>query len=101
MGCVGPLGPLNPPMVQCLYMMTIQVLIVCTEPAVWRDWGEWSACSVSCGQGQRSRTRTCHSNQDCPDGDSCKGNKEESETCEDKALSKQFLCKGYGVVHIY
>ena len=30
-------------------------------PGVWGCWTETSSCSVSCGEGMRSRTRQCHS----------------------------------------
>ena len=30
----------------------------CTTP-VFDEWAEWSACSVTCGDGERTRSRTC------------------------------------------
>merc|ERR1711962_83840 len=32
---------------------------LCAEPA-WTDWGKYSKCSATCGQGTKTRTRTCH-----------------------------------------
>ncbi|CAD7956383.1 unnamed protein product [Amoebophrya sp. A25] len=33
--------------------------VVCKDPidCVWADWGDWSACSASCGGGERTRLR--------------------------------------------
>ncbi|XP_013406579.1 A disintegrin and metalloproteinase with thrombospondin motifs 3 [Lingula anatina] len=33
---------------------------VSTVDGNWSDWGTWSACSVTCGSGQRTRTKTCN-----------------------------------------
>ena len=41
----------------------------------WNSWGAWESCSVTCGGGQRNRTRTC-----THDG-LCTGNDWEMEAC--------------------
>lgn len=28
-------------------------------PGVWREWSQWSVCTVSCGGGEQSRARQC------------------------------------------
>ena len=33
---------------------------------MWRDWGEWQACSVSCGDGYQKRVRYCEGGTECP-----------------------------------
>ncbi|XP_053329114.1 properdin [Spea bombifrons] len=35
------------------------------RPAQWTEWGAWSACSVSCKEGIRSRRRSCIGQGDC------------------------------------
>lgn len=40
----------------------------------WSSWNEWSACSASCGSGQRQRIRTCL-------GGSCEGSPVEKKDC--------------------
>jgi len=29
---------------------------------IWEKWTEWSKCSVTCGKGKMTRTRTCRTN---------------------------------------
>ncbi|CAI5455383.1 unnamed protein product [Caenorhabditis angaria] len=31
----------------------------------WEEWGEWSDCSVTCGQGTQKRNRKCDTENDC------------------------------------
>ena len=43
------------------------------------EWAEWSSCSVSCGEGQRSRLRVC---SDGPGGSvGCVGEANQAELC--------------------
>lgn len=45
--------------------------LMCTDRPcpMYGAWSSWSECSVSCGTGQRTRTRTC---KHTPGGPSCK-----------------------------
>uniref|UniRef100_A0A3Q3AAE4 SCO-spondin n=1 Tax=Kryptolebias marmoratus TaxID=37003 RepID=A0A3Q3AAE4_KRYMA len=53
--------------------------LVCTKlPCpVYESWSQWSTCMVSCGHGQRTRTRRC---QDIEGGPSC-ADTEQIESC--------------------
>ena len=49
--------------------------------AEWQEWGHWSQCTASCGQGSKVRARACSEpafggNEQCP------GNYTEAENCE-------------------
>ena len=40
-------------------------------PAQWQDWGEWSECTATCGEGLNIRARACFDpeserNHNCP-----------------------------------
>ena len=49
---------------------------------LWGEWGAWGGCSVTCGGGSRTKSRTC-------DGNGCSGNNEMSSACSPAACSKQ------------
>ncbi|KAM3178769.1 hypothetical protein ACTXT7_001883 [Hymenolepis weldensis] len=47
----------------------------------WSEWGDWSACSVTCGMGTRFRTRICPRPGECP------GKSQESGICHGRVVS--------------
>ena len=50
----------------------------------WSGWGEWSPCSVTCGNGTQQRSRVC--NEPAPDngGLDCPDSGTENRTCTEK-----------------
>ncbi|XP_013784127.1 A disintegrin and metalloproteinase with thrombospondin motifs adt-1-like [Limulus polyphemus] len=57
----------------------------------WRDWGEWSSCTVSCGLGTRVRYRSCNNPEQYNGRKSCRE--------EDKSDTEQCFtdpCSGWG-----
>jgi len=53
----------------------------CAVNGAWSSWGEWSACSISCGGGEQARERECGSPAPSKGGDECKGEGRETELC--------------------
>ena len=52
--------------------------------AVNGNWGEWSSfsrCSVTCGEGTQTKTRTCNNPDPQYGGADCEGESEESQSC--------------------
>ena len=47
------------------------------------EWGQWSLCSETCGDGMRSRERVCNKGNNCWDGTECPGDDVDSESCQD------------------
>ena len=48
--------------------------------AEWQDWGHWSPCTASCGQGLKIRARAC-SEEASGDNVQCLGDPTEVEEC--------------------
>ncbi|XP_078658305.1 angiopoietin-1 receptor-like [Branchiostoma floridae x Branchiostoma belcheri] len=60
---------------------------ITTHPPVdggWSPWTNWSPCSVSCGKGTRTRTRTCDNPSPAYGGQDCEGAARETQTCPDQ-----------------
>merc|ERR1719334_3060394 len=57
----------------------------------YSDWSELSECSVTCGKGKRTKTRTCTNPAPANGGKPCKGKATKSYTCKMKACTK--TCK--------
>ena len=47
----------------------------------WSTWGEWGACSETCGPGTQTKSRTCTNPAPQAGGDSCPGTSTESKEC--------------------
>ena len=51
-----------------------------TARGVWTNWSQWSLCSMSCGNGKKSRTRNCEGGTECDGIDNPQSSFEE-KTC--------------------
>ena len=52
-------------------------------PSEWQEWGEWSQCTSSCGQGMQMRARACVGE--------CVGDSTETRLCSTSDSEKCFL----------
>ncbi|XP_019645301.1 PREDICTED: angiopoietin-1 receptor-like [Branchiostoma belcheri] len=60
---------------------------ITTHPPVdggWSPWTDWPPCSVTCGNGTRTRTRTCDNPIPAYSGRDCEGAASETQTCQDQ-----------------
>ncbi|XP_020899812.1 techylectin-5B [Exaiptasia diaphana] len=53
----------------------------------WSSWKPWESCSVKCGGGSQSRSRTCTSPAPANGGDDCTGNDKETRKCNPSKCS--------------
>ena len=51
----------------------------------WSDWDSWSTCSVTCGSGSQTRTRTEFQSA-ANGGQVCQGSNQESQSCDPGAI---------------
>ncbi|CAH2316004.1 hemicentin-2 [Pelobates cultripes] len=54
----------------------------CPVDGAWTNWGSWSLCSATCGEGVRQRTRSCFSPPPQNGGKACAGKDLETEPCQ-------------------
>ncbi|XP_063677768.1 SCO-spondin-like [Bolinopsis microptera] len=53
----------------------------CSVDGGWSEFGEWSECSVTCGGGSQSRSRSCSNPAPEKGGADCDGDDSESQAC--------------------
>ncbi|XP_060579784.1 coadhesin-like [Ruditapes philippinarum] len=65
----------------------------------WTDWGQWSTCSVTCGDGLKSRSRTCTNPSPSPQGKYCDGDSLEVVSCRKSSCSPNIVFKAKNVTN--
>ena len=63
--------------------------VKCITSNRWSSWGDYGACSVSCGGGAKFRSRTKEVTASCG-GLECDGSNEEVSLCNDKCCAGLF-----------
>ena len=53
-----------------------------TVDGKWGDWSMWSGCSVTCGSGQKSSTRSCDNPAPAYGGKECINGASRIESCD-------------------
>lgn len=65
------------------YNVLFHLIII--DDGGYSDWGSWSQCSETCGDGRRSRSRSCTSPPPSPGGKDCSqlGPEKQNEDCNE------------------
>ena len=58
------------------------VLVVDVVDGRWTRWSSWTECSVTCGTGEKTRTRTCTNPEPAYGGDKCTGDDTKTKPCD-------------------
>ena len=61
----------------------------------WAQWSEMGDCSADCGDGIKTRTRTCSSPVPLFGGNTCEGGDTEEESCKITECPGKFTIQQY------
>jgi len=61
----------------------------------WSDWGEWQACSETCGDGRQRRLRECNNPRPSGGGDRCAGSAVQFQQCNEGTCPGMFVHGGH------
>ncbi|XP_046546208.1 uncharacterized protein LOC124256280 [Haliotis rubra] len=64
----------------------VSAIADCPIDGNWSEWGNWSACSVTCGSGNLTRSRSCTEPAPQFNGTDCVGVAEEAQSCDTGVL---------------
>lgn len=77
------------------YSMTWFCSFWSTVDGAWSSWGAYGTCSVTCGGGTQSRTRTCTNPTPQYGGAACPGTDTTSQDCNTQICISEFIAKGF------
>ena len=55
----------------------------------WGKWSKYGKCSVTCGGGQRLRTRKCNRPKPAGGGKKCEGENQQTQECNTKSCGRK------------
>ena len=80
--------------VDASYCFLLLLQNIAVTVAEWQEWGGWSQCTASCGQGLKIRARAC-SEPEFGGEDQCPGNATEVEGCSSAECPGEHIqCNG-------
>ncbi|XP_061173323.1 SCO-spondin-like [Saccostrea echinata] len=68
----------------------------CPVDGSWTAWTSFGACSVTCGTGIKTKTRTCTNPVPTNGGNTCSGHDEQAEICHEKHCAVDGNWSGWG-----
>ena len=71
--------------IDCILFLMISFLRNFLVDGNWGAFGVWSACSVTCGGGRKSRERLCDNPAPASGGKPCSGSSIEERSCRKKS----------------
>ena len=75
------------------------VCLLTAKDGGWAHWGEWSACTTTCGNGIKARSRDCDSPPASDGGAFCDGHEDEVHRCRVEACGMVSLLKTNNAQH--
>ena len=60
------------------------VFVYSTVDGVWSYWGGYGSCTVTCGNGTSTRSRTCNNPTPSAGGKACQGRHTHTRICNNK-----------------
>ena len=81
-----------------IYCWLNMIAFILSVDGTWRVWTSWTDCSVTCGGGKRSRSRTCSDPK--YGGKHCVGIANEEQACKSNNCPGKFE-SSYNYVYNY
>ncbi len=73
--------------------------IIITVHGTWGAWAEWTACTLSCGGGSRTRKRRCDNPPPGNGGNHCSGEEKQIDYCNKESCPGKHISNGLNICH--